>query len=123
MYGWGRRHVVVAPNGDVLPCTAAATIADLPLENVRASPLAAIWHESESFNRFRGTAWMPSPCRDCAFREVDFGGCRCQAQLLLGDAAATDPVCVLSPHHGVVERIVRAAQEQTTVAPVRRPSR
>ncbi|WP_103939463.1 pyrroloquinoline quinone biosynthesis protein PqqE [Thermomonospora echinospora] len=110
MHGWGRRHLVVRPNGDVLPCTAAGEIPGLPIENVLGTPLAEIWFSSESFNRFRGTDWMPDPCRGCPLREVDFGGCRCQALRLLGDASATDPVCALSPHHSVVTRLVEQAQ-------------
>jgi pyrroloquinoline quinone biosynthesis protein E len=100
--GWGRRYLTVNPVGDVLPCPTAGGIADLHFENVRNRPLGAIWAESEAFNRFRGTAWMPEPCRSCPLREVDFGGCRCQAALLTGSAANTDPVCDLSPHHGAV---------------------
>ena len=80
-----------------LPCPTASGIPGLRFDNVREHSLAWIWNESESFNRFRGTEWMPEPCRACPQREIDFGGCRCQAALLTGDAAATDPVCTLSP--------------------------
>src|ERR687886_99903 len=104
MGGWGRTTVVVAPNGEALPCQAAATIPGLDFPNVREHPLGWIWDESDAFNRFRGTDWMPEPCRSCPLgrQEEDFGGCRCQALRLAGDAAATDPVCRFSPHHDAV---------------------
>ncbi len=95
--GWGRRFLTVNPVGDVLPCPTAGEIPGLSFENVRHHSLGSIWAESEAFNRFRGTDWMPEPCRGCDLREVDFGGCRCQAALLTGDAARTDPACALSP--------------------------
>src|SRR6266480_3738152 len=86
--GWGQRYLTVNPTGDVLPCpTASSAIPDLRFENVRTRALDWIWRESESFNRFRGTEWMPEPCQSCPQREIDFGGCRCQAALLTGDAA------------------------------------
>jgi pyrroloquinoline quinone biosynthesis protein E len=109
MGGWGREAMVVTPNGDVLPCQAAATIPGLAFENVRDRPLGEIWLESDAFGRFRGTDWMPEPCRSCPLdrQEVDFGGCRCQALLLTGDAANADPVCRISPEH----RLVVAARE------------
>jgi pyrroloquinoline quinone biosynthesis protein E len=99
MNGWGRRQLTVNPLGDVLPCPTVGAIPGLRFENVRRRPLEWIWAESTAFNRFRGTAWMPEPCRSCPLREVDFGGCRCQAALLTGDAGNTDPVCALSPWH------------------------
>lgn len=99
MGGWGRRILVVTPTGKVLPCHAAETIPDLVFETVQTRPLAAIWNDGPAFERFRGTAWMPEPCRSCDRREIDFGGCRCQALALTGDAANTDPACALSPHH------------------------
>ena len=104
MGGWGRTAIVVAPNGEALPCQAASTIADLELPNVRDRSLDWIWHEADAFTRFRGTGWMQEPCRSCPLgrQEEDWGGCRCQALRLTGDAAATDPVCRFSPHHGVV---------------------
>jgi pyrroloquinoline quinone biosynthesis protein E len=94
--------MVVAPNGDVLPCLAAGQLPGIGVENVHSGDLTAIWYDSDAFNRFRGTGWMPEPCRSCALREVDFGGCRCQAYQIVGDPAATDPVCELSPHHHLV---------------------
>jgi len=106
--GWGQRYLTINPTGDVLPCpTASSAIPDLRFENVRARALDWIWRESESFNRFRGTEWMPDPCRSCPQKEIDFGGCRCQAALLTGNAANTDPVCELSPNRAVVDAVLR----------------
>ena len=105
--GWGQRYLTVNPIGDVLPCpTASSAIPDLRLENVRTRDLDWIWRESESFNRFRGTEWMPEPCRSCPQKEIDFGGCRCQAALLTGNAANTDPVCEFSPNRAVVDAVL-----------------
>jgi pyrroloquinoline quinone biosynthesis protein E len=112
MGGWARRQLVVAPNGDALPCLAAHEL-PLPRANVRERPLNWIWEESPLFQRFRGTDWMPEPCRSCERRELDFGGCRCQAFQLTGDAARTDPVCHLSPDHELVAGVVRAANDST----------
>jgi PqqA peptide cyclase len=106
--GWGQRYLTVNPIGQVLPCpTASSAIPNLRFENVRARDLDWIWRESESFNRFRGTEWMPEPCQSCPQREIDFGGCRCQAALLTGNAANTDPVCELSPNRGSVDAVLR----------------
>jgi len=102
MNGWGRQFLTVTPDGTVLPCPAAAAISTLTFENVRDRPLGEIWSDSASFSRYRGTGWMPEPCRSCERREVDWGGCRCQAFLLTGDAGATDPACSLSPHHPLI---------------------
>jgi pyrroloquinoline quinone biosynthesis protein E len=110
MGGWGQKQLTVTPNGGVLPCPAAHTL-NLPRATVREHSLAWIWEESPLFQRFRGTEWMPEPCRSCDRREVDFGGCRCQAFQLTGDAARTDPVCHLSPDHRVVAEAVEAANE------------
>jgi PqqA peptide cyclase len=112
MGGWGKRQLTVVPNGDVLPCPAAHAL-PLPRASVREDSLAWIWTESALFQRFRGTDWMPDPCRSCSRREIDFGGCRCQAFQLTGDAARTDPVCHLSPDHGIVAKTVQAANEGT----------
>jgi pyrroloquinoline quinone biosynthesis protein E len=106
MYGWGARQLTVAPNGDVLPCPAASVITTLPVENVLTRPLREIWYDSTSFNAYRGEEWMSESCRSCDRRGVDFGGCRCQAFQLLGDAAATDPVCSRSPDRGVVDLLL-----------------
>ena len=110
MGGWGRRQLTVVPDGNVLPCPTAHDL-PLPRASVREHSLAWIWEESPLFRRFRGTDWMPEPCRSCNRRELDFGGCRCQAFQLTGDAARTDPVCHLSPDHGIVAAAVRAADE------------
>jgi len=106
MQGWGRRYLTVNPVGNVLPCPNALNLPRLHFDNVREHALAWIWHESEAFNAFRGTAWMPLPCRECPQREIDFGGCRCQAALLTGDDHATDPVCSLAPERPVVDAIL-----------------
>ncbi|GBD16398.1 Putative mycofactocin radical SAM maturase MftC [bacterium HR26] len=116
MGGWGRRQLTVIPNGDVLPCP-AAHILPLPRASVREHSLSWIWAESPLFQRFRGTEWMPEPCRSCERRTVDFGGCRCQAFLLTGDAARTDPVCHLSPDHWIVAEAVHRANEGKPTAP------
>ena len=102
MGGWGQRTMVIAPNGDVLPCQVAAAIPELTFANVAEQSLESIWYESDAFNRFRGTDWMEEPCRSCSRKTVDFGGCRCQAFLLTGKASATDPVCHLSPEHHLI---------------------
>ncbi|HEX3431568.1 MAG TPA: pyrroloquinoline quinone biosynthesis protein PqqE [Rhizomicrobium sp.] len=108
MGGWGRRFLNISPSGKVLPCHAAESIAGLVFENVRDRPLAAIWESSEAFQRFRGIAWMPEPCRSCERAEIDWGGCRCQAFALTGDAANTDPACALSPDHAMIADIAAA---------------
>ncbi|MCB1311228.1 MAG: SPASM domain-containing protein, partial [Sedimentitalea sp.] len=93
----------VAPDGEVLPCHAAATIPHLRFDNVRDRPLSEIWYRGEAFNAYRGDDWMQEPCRSCARKTEDFGGCRCQAMALAGDPAATDPVCIRSPLHGALQ--------------------
>jgi pyrroloquinoline quinone biosynthesis protein E len=102
MNGWGRRYLTVNPVGDVLPCPTAWEIPGMHFENVRHRSLSWAWAESAAFNHFRGTAWMPEPCRSCDRREIDFGGCRCQAALLTGEAANVDPACALSPHRAAL---------------------
>ncbi len=109
MGGWGRRFLAISPRGDILPCHAAESIEGMMFPNLRDTPLRDAWLDSEAFNRFRGTAWMPSPCRGCAHAERDWGGCRCQAAAMLGDPAQTDPACALSPHHGLLREAVQAA--------------
>jgi pyrroloquinoline quinone biosynthesis protein E len=103
--GWGRRSLNVTPTGKVLPCHAAESIPGLEFWNVREHSLADIWIRSPAFNAFRGTEWMPEVCRSCERRDIDFGGCRCQAFLLTGNAAATDPVCERSADHGIVSAL------------------
>jgi pyrroloquinoline quinone biosynthesis protein E len=113
MDGWGRRFIVVTPDGRVQPCHLAGTLPGLALPRVHDAPLSTIWSEAPAFNAFRGEAWMAEPCRSCPRRHEDFGGCRCQAWALTGDAAATDPACRLAPAHG----IVLAARAATGDAP------
>ena len=103
MDGWGRRFVLISPDGLALPCHAAHTIPGISFDNVKERSLGEIWNSSDGFRRFRGEEWMAEPCRSCERRAVDFGGCRCQAFLLTGNAAATDPACSLSPDHGMIE--------------------
>jgi pyrroloquinoline quinone biosynthesis protein E len=106
MGGWGRKLMVITPNGDVLPCHAARVIPGMRFENVKNAGTREIWETSEAFRRFRGQEWMPEPCKSCDRRDEDFGGCRCQALLLTGDAAATDPVCSLAPQRMKVDSIL-----------------
>ncbi|MFC7704320.1 pyrroloquinoline quinone biosynthesis protein PqqE [Plastorhodobacter daqingensis] len=112
MGGWGRQFFNISPSGKVLPCHAAETITGLEFDSVRDRPLAWIWHHSEALNRYRGTGWMKEPCRSCAHKEADFGGCRCQAFALTGDAANTDPACALSPRHEDLFRLALAESAQ-----------
>jgi PqqA peptide cyclase len=116
MGGWGRKLMLVNPSGKVLPCHAAEVLPGLQFENVRERPLQWIWQESASFERFRGEDWMPAPCRSCDRRNEDFGGCRCQAFLLAGDAALTDPVCSLAPKHEIIKTAVREANLNPAIA-------
>ena len=107
MGGWGRQLLLIDPAGRALPCHAAGVIPGMPFDNVREHTLDWIWQSSEAFQKFRGEDWMPEPCRSCDRRKEDFGGCRCQAFLLTGDANATDPVCELAPLHHLIEAAVR----------------
>jgi pyrroloquinoline quinone biosynthesis protein E len=112
MGGWGRQFFNISPAGKILPCHAAETITGMEFESVRSNhSIAWIWQNSEAFNRYRGTGWMPEPCQSCAFKEVDFGGCRCQAFALTGDAGNTDPACTLSPVHA---EIFKMAETEST---------
>jgi pyrroloquinoline quinone biosynthesis protein E len=110
MDGWGRRFIVVNPEGLALPCHLAHTLPGLRFDNVTQRDLADIWHHSDGFNQFRGDGWLPDPCRTCDRRARDFGGCRCQAFHVTGNAGATDPACSLSSDHGRIE----AARSQAT---------
>jgi pyrroloquinoline quinone biosynthesis protein E len=121
MQGWGRRYLTVNPVGEVLPCPTASSIAGLRFESVRENSLAWIWNESESFNRFRGSAWMPEPCQSCPQREIDFGGCRCQAALLTGNASSTDPVCALSPDRRSIDDFLASIADNSQDLPSWRP--
>ena len=115
MDGWGRRFVLVSPDGLVLPCHAAHRLPGLVFESVRDRPLPEIWGDSPGLNAFRGEGWMPEPCRSCERRAIDFGGCRCQAYFLTGDAATTDPACSLAPRHDLIEA---ARAEQGMAGPL-----
>jgi pyrroloquinoline quinone biosynthesis protein E len=108
MGGWGRKTLNISPSGKALPCHAAETIPGLEFWNVRDRALAEIWRDSPAFNAFRGVDWMREPCRTCDRRELDYGGCRCQALAIAGNAEATDPACYLSPDHGLVAAIAEA---------------
>ena len=109
MGGWGRRFLNISPSGKVLPCHAAESITTLAFDNVRERPLADIWLHSPAFQAFRGTDWMPQPCRSCDRKDIDWGGCRCQAFAITGDAAQTDPACALSNDH---DRLVSTATQE-----------
>lgn len=115
MGGWARDAFMVAPDGAVLPCHAAGTIPGLVFQHFGEKSLADIWHASPAFNAFRGTDWMAEPCRTCDRKEIDWGGCRCQAMAIAGDAAATDPACIKSPLHarmaGLIEEATISGQD------------
>lgn len=112
MNGLGSVFLTVTPDGTALPCHAARMLPGFEFPNVRTDPVRAIWYDSEAFNHFRGTGWMKEPCRSCPEKHKDFGGCRCQAYLLTGDAANADPVCDLSPYHHLVTEAVAAAERE-----------
>jgi pyrroloquinoline quinone biosynthesis protein E len=110
MGGWGRQFFNISPAGKVLPCHAAETITGLEFDSVRGNKsIEWIWQNSEAFQKYRGTGWMPEPCKSCDFREQDWGGCRCQAFALTGDAGNTDPACSFSPLH---DRIFKLAERE-----------
>ncbi|MBW4025702.1 MAG: pyrroloquinoline quinone biosynthesis protein PqqE [Proteobacteria bacterium] len=123
MGGWAQRFIVVTPSGRALPCHAAETIPGLSFPDVRGLGLAEIWGGDPAFLRFRGTGWMPEPCRSCAFKAEDWGGCRCQALALTGDASATDPVCDRSPLHGALPALIAARAAIPPAFVYRRPVR
>ncbi len=118
MHGWGEVALTVTPDGRMLPCPAAATIGTLTFPNVAAQSVGDAWRTSPAFVAYRGTDWMPEPCRSCDRRELDHGGCRCQAYLVLGDAGLTDPACVLSPQHDTIVAL-RDSVPQPTFSPPR----
>ncbi|HET7543149.1 MAG TPA: pyrroloquinoline quinone biosynthesis protein PqqE [Polyangiaceae bacterium] len=115
MSGWGRRYLLVSPDGLALPCHLAHTLPGMNFDNVLERSLDEIWHHSPAFAAFRGQAWMPEPCQSCERRELDFGGCRCQAFQLTGDAANTDPACALSPHHALIAEARARAQDPALI--------
>ena len=108
MDGWARRFVQIIPDGRVVPCHAATSITSLTFDSVRGASLREIWERSPAMLAYRGEAWMKEPCRSCDRRAIDFGGCRCQAFALTGDAANTDPACSLSAHRGAIDSAVDA---------------
>jgi len=109
MNGWGAVFLSIAPDGLAMPCHNARDLPGLQLPNVKDTPVADIWQRSHAFNAFRGDRWMKAPCRTCDERHKDFGGCRCQAFLITGDATEADPVCSKSPHHDKVVKLVQQA--------------
>src|SRR5437879_11491112 len=122
MGGWGRKLMLVTPSGDALPCHAAQVIPGLSFENVKERRLRDIWESSVAFQKFRGEDWMQEPCKTCDRREQDFGGCRCQALLLAGDAAATDPVCSLAPLRAKVDAILADINNASPAQLIVKPS-
>lgn len=114
MSGWGRNLIDITPSGKVLPCHASETLPGMTFDNVKEKPLADIWFAGDAFQRFRGTGWMQEPCKSCDRREVDWGGCRCQAFAVTGDACATDPTCHLSSWH---EDFARIAERESALPP------
>jgi PqqA peptide cyclase len=119
--GWGSTMLTVTPDGTAVPCHTARMLPGLAFPNVRDASLQHIWFDSEGFNRYRGTGWMKEPCSSCDQREIDLGGCRCQAYLISQDPAAADPVCPKSADHGKVLALVEAAERGTAAAVVERP--
>lgn len=120
--GWGRKLMLITPSGDALPCHAAQVIPGLSFENVKNRGLREIWDHSQAFQKFRGEDWMQEPCKTCDRRELDFGGCRCQALLLAGDASATDPVCSLSPQRSKVDAILAAVSSGSSAERLAKPA-
>jgi pyrroloquinoline quinone biosynthesis protein E len=119
MNGLGSIFLTVTPDGTALPCHAARMLPGLQFPNVRAMSVGSIWRDSQAFNHFRGDSWMKEPCRSCPEKARDFGGCRCQAYLMTGDAANADPVCELSPHHHLVtEAVARAERPRVEERPL-----
>ena len=118
MNGWGTTFLTIAPDGVALPCHSARNLPNLVCPNVRDFSISQIWNDSTAFNFFRGFEWMPEPCRSCDEKEKDFGGCRCQAYLMTGDASATDPVCDKSPQHHLIETIIKKIGLSKTEKPL-----
>lgn len=118
MNGWGTIHLTIAPDGAALPCQEVRVIEGLEFPTVREHSLQWLWEESPLFQKFRGDSWMPEPCRSCDEKERDFGGCRCQAFLLTGDAANTDPACEKSPHHYIIEMAINRSRDSRDSKPL-----
>lgn len=121
MGGWGRKLILIAPNGDALPCHAARIIPELRFDNVGERGVIDIWQNSEAFRKFRGEEWMSEPCKRCDRRALDFGGCRCQALLLTHDPVQADPVCHLSPQRPTVDAVLAAVNNGSAAAPAAKP--
>jgi pyrroloquinoline quinone biosynthesis protein E len=122
MGGWGRKLMLITPSGEALPCHAARIIPGLQFANVKDQNLTEIWRSNEAFQKFRGESWMQDPCKTCDRREIDFGGCRCQALLLTADAAATDPVCTLSPNRPKIDAVLTTINSEVVGAGLAPPS-
>lgn len=120
MGGWGNRFITLSPSGKAMPCHAAETLPGFTFPSVRDMSLARIWTDSDVFTRFRGTAWMPEPCRSCDRREIDWGGCRCQAFAVAGDPSSADPACRLAPGHHLIDAAVATAAGSTRLSLVPR---
>ena len=114
MGGWGQKAMTITPSGMVLPCHAAQTMTHLTFESVEQRSLADIWYHSDVFNFYRGTDYLPQACQDCPRREIDWGGCRCQALALSQTADAIDPCCIKSADH---DRIQSMAAAESAAAP------
>ncbi len=116
MGGWAQDAFVIVPDGSVLPCHAAQTISNLAFDNAAETPLADIWESSSAFEKYRGLEWMAEPCKSCPRKELDRGGCRCQAFAVTGDAAQTDPACMLSPHHDKLRNVAITTSAESPTA-------
>lgn len=123
MAGWGAVFMVIAPDGTALPCHSARMLPGFDFPKVTEHSIASIWRDSDAFNRYRGTSWMSETCLSCDQHPVDHGGCRCQAFLVTGDAAATDPVCPKSPDRPLIDAALQAAVEQAAAEPAAQPLR
>lgn len=117
MGGWGSTGLNITPDGRVLPCHAAESIPHLEFQTVNDAHLGAIWRDGAAFNAYRGTDWLPEPCQSCERRDLDFGGCRCQALAIAGDASATDPVCRKSPDRHLVDALLAEEVVAATADP------
>jgi pyrroloquinoline quinone biosynthesis protein E len=120
MNGWGSVFLNLTADGLALPCHEARMLPGMEFPSVRNHGLRWIWYDSPAFNRYRGDQWMKEPCRSCPEKAKDYGGCRCQAYLLTGDAALADPVCDKSPHHSVITEAIRQAN-QASGGPGKKP--
>ena len=118
MGGWGQSYLVVTPDGLLLPCHAARDLPGLRFDDVRSAPMAELWTTSPALAKFRGHEWLPEPCRTCDHRELDFGGCRCQAFALTGNVGAADPACRFTPSHALVRSARARASGSEPPAPL-----